>query len=199
MNDILNATESTSAGLIANNTHGENMEIKGRFHAECVGADGTVKWTEDFDNLVTTAGKNLALDTILAGSGYTVTGPYLGLISSVGYSAVNAADTMASHAGWAEAGNGTNYPVWTTPASNARGTPSWSAASSGSKATSSAVSFTIGATGGTIKGCFLVFGTGAVTTNNNTSGTLLSAGTFSGGDRVVITSDVVNVSYTLSL
>jgi hypothetical protein len=30
------------------------------------------------DNLVTTAGKNLLLDTVLAGEDYTVVGPFIG-------------------------------------------------------------------------------------------------------------------------
>lgn len=154
-----------------------------------------VKWQDTVKNVVTDVGKNLLLDTGLAGSAYTVTGPYMGLISSVGYTSVPvAADTMASHATWVEAGNSTNYPLFT-----ARIAPSWSAASAGSKATSAAVSFTIGATGGTLKGCFLVFGSGAVTTLADTNGTLLSAGLFTGGDKVVSPSDVVNVTYSLGL
>lgn len=177
----------------------ERAEALGRYRMECVGPDGIVKWSEEFDNVVTTVGKNLALDTFLAGSAYTVTGPYLGLISSVGWSAVAAGDTMSSHAGWNEAGNGANYPNWSTPASNARGSVSWSAASSGSKALSSNVSFTIATNGGTVKGAFLVYGSGAVATNASTAGTLLSAGAFSGGDKVVSVGDTLNVSWSLSL
>jgi len=149
-------------------------------------------WAEPIDNVVCTVGKNLALDTILAGSGYTVVGPYMGLISSVSYTGVAAGDTMASHSGWTEAGS-TNAPTFA-----ARGTPAWSAASAGSKSTSSAVSFTM--TGaGTLKGAFLVFGTGAVTTLMSTAGTLLSAGTFTGGDQVVSSGNIVTVTYTLSM
>lgn len=154
--------------------------------------DKQLVWEEPIENVVCTVGKNLALDTILAGSGYTVVGPYMGLISSVSYSAVAAADTMASHAGWTEAGS-TNAPTFA-----ARGTPAWSAASAGTKQTSSAVSFTMTG-GGTLKGCFLVFGSGAVTTLMSTAGTLLSAGLFSGGDQVVSNGNVVTVTYSLSL
>lgn len=45
-------------------------------------------------------GKNVMLDNALAGSAYTVTGPFLGLISSSGWSSVAAADVMTSHSGW---------------------------------------------------------------------------------------------------
>jgi hypothetical protein len=171
----------------------ELMGAKGKYTVECFDKDGNLKWSDEFDNVVTTVGKNLALDTFLAGSSYTVTGPYIGLISSTSWSAVAAGDTMSSHSGWLEAGNA-NAPTYTSP----RKTAAWSSASSGSKALSSAASFAITGTG-TIKGCFMVYGSGAVTTIDNTSGTLLSAGTFTGGDRAVVNGDTVNVSYSLAL
>jgi hypothetical protein len=122
----------------------------------------------------------------------------MGLISSVSYSAIAATDTAAQINGtnaWKEAGSSTNYPLYTTP----RKTAAWSAASSGSKALSAALSFPIITTGGTIKGCFLIFGTGAVSTIADTNGKLYSAGLFTGGDKVVSPGDTVNVSYTASL
>lgn len=193
------AHDACTASVIRAPDQGDAVEVVGHFMVECIGADGEIKWTEEFDNQVATVGKNLLLDTGLKGSSYTVTGPYLGLISSVNYSAVASADTMASHAGWQEAGNGTSYPFWDTPASQARSTMTFSAASAGSIATAAAASFHIATNAGTIKGAFVVFGANAATANNNTSGTLLSAGTFSGGDRAVATGDTVNVSYSLAL
>ena len=101
---------------------------------------------------------------------------------------------MASHAGWTEVGS-TNAPTF-----SARITTNgdWNVASGGSKALGTALSFAM-TSGGTLKGAFLVYGTGAVSTLMNTSGTLLSAGLFSGGDRVVLNGDTVNVSYSLAL
>lgn len=177
----------------------EEAQLVGHFVVECIGEDGEIKWTDEFYNQVATVGKNLLLDTGLKGSGYTVTGPFLGLISSVNYSAVASADTMSSHAGWQEAGNGTSYPFWDTPASQARSTMTFAAASAGSSATAAAASFHIATNAGTIKGAFVLYGSNAATANNDTSGTLLSAGTFTGGDRVVATGDTVNVSYSLAL
>lgn len=150
------------------------------------------KWSDEFDNVVTTVGKNLALDAFLAGSAYTVVGPYIGLINGSASSAV-AADTMASHAAWLEVG-GANAPTYT----GARKTASWSAAASGSKSLATAASFAI--TGnGTIGGCFLVLGTGAVATIDSTAGTLYSAGAFTGGSKTVSNGDTLNVTYTASL
>jgi hypothetical protein len=175
----------------------ERAEIHGHYHFEFFDKDGVKQWEDDIENLVTTVGKNAALDAFLAGAAYTVTGPFLGLISSVGYGAGPAAgDTMASHAGWAEAGASTNYPLLT-----ARLTMNghWNAAAAGAKALTAALAFTIGATGGTVKGAFAVFGAGAVATLTDANGTLLSAGLFSGGDQVVSAGGTLNVSYTMSL
>ena len=171
----------------------EGAEAHGIFTVECIGADGKIKWRDTIENTVVTVGKNLALDTFLAGASYTVVGPFMGLISSTSYTAIAAADTMASHAGWLEAGTA-NAPTYTAP----RKTAAWSAASAGAKALSAALSFAITGTG-TVKGCFLVYGTGALSTIDNTAGTLYSAGLFTGGDKAVVNTDTLNVSYTASL
>ena len=156
------------------------------------------KWRDEAINHVTTEGANLALDTFLAGSGYTVVGPYMGLISSVGYTttAITAVAAQINGTnGWKEAGSSINYPLYTTP----RKTCAWSAAAAKSKALSAALSFPIVTTGGTVKGCFLIFGTGALSTIADVNGKLWSAGVFSGGDKVVAVSDTLNVSYSASL
>lgn len=147
-----------------------------------------VKWTETFDNLVTTVGKNYLLDNGLAGSAYTAAF-FMGLISLVSYSAVAVGDTQASHAGWLEAG-ATNAPTY----SGARKTAAWSAASAGSKALSAGLVFTFTGSG-TVKGCFLT----TVSTVDGTTGTLYSAGLFTGGDQPVVSTNTLTVSYTASL
>ena len=132
------------------------------------------------------------LQTTLTGSAYTVVGPYMGLISSVSFSAVAAADTMLSHAGWTEAGS-TNAPTFTS-----RLAPSFGTATSGAISLTIATSFTM--TGaGTLEGAFITYGTGAVSTLMSTAGTLLSAGVFTGGAQPVNSGNVVQVSYSLSL
>jgi hypothetical protein len=100
---------------------------------------------------------------------------------------------MSSHGTWTE-GGGTNAPTYT----GNRPTVSWSSASSASKAPSSAPSFAITGTG-TAKGVFIVYGSGASATKDNTSGTLYSAGLFTGGDQGVVNTNTVTVTYTTSL
>ena len=153
-----------------------------------------VKWDQLAPNVVTTVGGNLALDTYLGGSAYTVTGPYMGLIGAVSYVSVPViGDTMASHATWTEAGT-TNAPTYTGP----RKTIAWNAASAKSKSPSSAPVFTFTGSG-TAKGVFLVFGSGAVSTIDNTAGTLYSAGLFTGGDQAVVNTNTVTVTYAAGI
>lgn len=153
-----------------------------------------VKWDQLAPNVVTTVGGNLALDTYLAGSAYTVTGPFMGLIGAVSYVSVPViADTMASHATWTEGGT-TNAPTYTGP----RKTIAWSSAAAKSKSPSSAPVFAITGTG-TAKGVFLVFGSGAVSTIDNTSGVLYSAGLFTGGDQAVVNTNTVTVTYAATI
>jgi len=140
-------------------------------------------------NVVTDVGANDLLDKYFAGSSYTAAF-FVGLISSVSFSAVAAANTMSSHSGWTEAGptNAPNYSAGTRP-SLTMGT----AASSRSKVASAAASFTFSG-GGTIKGMF----TTTNSTKDGTTGILYNAVLFTGGDRVVASSDVVNVTPTFT-
>lgn len=152
------------------------------------------KWDSYAHNTVVTVGKNAMLDNgPLGASAYTKTGPFMGLIGAVSYTAISAADTMASHAGWTEAGT-TNAPTYTGP----RKTISFNAASAGSTGPSSAPVYTM--TGaGTVKGVFIVCHTGALSTIDNTAGTLWSAGLFTGGDQAVVNTNTVTVTYSTSL
>lgn len=194
MNEKMNAIDGSNASIAMNPGMGEMCQAEGVYTFRCYKSaeDMTLLWEDKIDNVVCTVGKNLMLQSSLTGSAYTVVGPYMGLISSTSFSAVNAADTMTSHAGWLEAGT-TNAPTFA-----ARGTPAFGTAASGSISLSSATSFTM--TGaGTIQGAFIVYGTGAVTTILSTAGTLLSAGVFTGGAQPVNSGNIVQVSYSLSL
>lgn len=178
------ATSAQGATLTRGGGAIESARASGSYTVTCTGADGRVRWVDHIANLVTTAGKNDALDKYLAGSAYTAAW-YLGLIDSGSYSAVAAGDTASSHAGWTES---------TAYSNSTRVAATFAAASSGSKATSAASAFSINATA-TIKGCFLI----SNSTKGGSTGTLYSAGLFSGGDRAVANGDTLNVSYTASL
>lgn len=186
-NEKVDLTSRQGASIVAMAGAAETANLAGCYSVECVGADGKTKWFDKFDNLVTTIGKNLGLDTILAGSAYTAT-VVMGL-KGTGTAVV--ADTQSSHASWSEVG-GTNAPAY----SGTRKTPAWSSASGGSKATSSAVSFTF-SSGGTVAGCFLNIN--GSSTLDSTTGTLYSAGDFSGGSKTVANGDTLNVTYTGSM
>lgn len=183
--DKMTATDLVQASTKYNTLPEDQMSIHGTYHAICYGADGQVKWEAPIENLVTTVGKNLTLDTVLGNSAAGAV-----VMGLKGTGTAVAADTQASHASWDEVG-GTNAPAY----SGNRPTPSFSAASAGSKTTSSAVSFSITSTG-TVAGCFINIGGSA--TKDSTTGTLFSAGDFS-SSKSVVNGDTIAVTYTATL
>ena len=154
-----------------------------KYAFECVAPDGTVRWREEFENLVTTAGKNDLLTQYFKGAAYTAAW-YVGLIDNSGYTAVAAGDTSASHAGWTEA---VPYSNATRPALTLGTASSGSIDNSASKA-----SYTINATA-TLKGAFTITNS----TKSGGTGTLYSAGTFA-ATRDVVSGDTLNVQVTLT-
>lgn len=98
----MSTNAKATASLVVAPRHGEHAHIKGRYKVQCHEyAGGPLLWEDVIDNVVATVGKNLALDTILAGSAYTVVGPFLGLISSVSLTNLNT--TLASLASYTSA------------------------------------------------------------------------------------------------
>ena len=183
--DKMTATDMVQASTKYNTMPEDTMSIQGHYSAVCYSVDGFVKWSDEIENLVTTVGKNLTLDTIL---GNSAAGAVVMGLKGVGTAAVT--DTQASHPTWLEVGLA-NAPTY----SGNRPTPSFSAASAGSKTTSSAVSFSITSTG-TVAGCFINIGGSA--TKDNTTGTLFSAGDFS-STKAVVSGDTIAVTYTATL
>ena len=187
-----NATITLNAGAVANETVG----IEGFYEVKCHDKDGNLKWEDSFPNLVNAVGKELMLDTLLKGSSYSVTGPFLGLISGASPTFGTGSDTQTSHAGWTE------FVNYTVGGSAVRGTAVFaSATSSGSTpsnvttSAATAIVYTITGAGGTVGGCFLVTGTGASSAQSNTGGTLYSAGAFTTA-KVTTAGDTVSVTYS---
>lgn len=187
--------DSAIATLQTNGMADESVGIAGYYHVECRDAEGNVKWTEEFPNLVNAIGKQLMLDTLLKGSSYSVTGPFLGLINGAG-ATFAASDTMTSHSGWTE------FVNYTVGGSGVRGTAVFASATSTgttpanvTTSAATAITYTITGAGGTVGGCFLVLGSGASSTLNNTGGTLYSAGNFATA-KVTTAGDTVSVTYS---
>lgn len=137
-------------------------------------------WEEEFNNIVVTTGLNKLLDATFK-TGLTTPAWYVGF---KGTGSMLAADTMASHSGWAELTpySDSNRPTF-TPGSISAGAVDNSA----SKAV-----FNINSSS-TIYGCFLVDNN----TKGGTTGTLYGGGDF-GSSRAVVNGDVLNVTLTLT-
>lgn len=165
--------------------HSESTKAGGVFTVECVGADGQVKWSEQFPNLVVNTGLQLMNTQFFTGSSYTAA-LYMGLVEGPGAGNVYAAgDTLASHAGWTE---NTDYSGNRKLVSFGTATTADPSVISNSL---SPASFSMNATVD-IAGAFLS------TTASGTSGTLFSVGNFSLGDKGVDSGDTLNVTYTFS-
>jgi hypothetical protein len=164
----------------------ENTKLGGVFAVECRDAEGNLKWTEEFPNLVVNAGLQYANTQVFKGVTYTATW-YMGLVTGPGSGNTYAAgDTMALHTGWTE---DTNY------SQTARPTMSFGTASTAdpSVIVSTTTVFTMNATA-TIAGAFVA----NENTKSGTTGTLFSVGNFTVGDRPVVSGDTLNVTYTFS-
>lgn len=189
--------DQATIALNANANANETVGIEGHYKVTCHDKDGNLKWEESFPNLVNAVGKELLLNTLLRTSGtYTTVGPFLGLIGGATPTFGTGSDTMTSHAGWTEF---TNYTVG---GSSVRGTAVFSASTStGSTPTNvttcaaSSITYTITGGGGTVSGCFLVTGTGAVSTQGSTAGVLYSAGAFAVA-KITTAGDTVAVTYS---
>ena len=188
--------DNAVATMATNVADNETVGIEGHYHVECRDAQGNLKWEESFPNLVNAVGKQLMLDTLLRTSGtYTTTGPFLGLISGASPTFA-AADTMTSHSGWTE------FTAYTVGGSAVRGTAVFGASTSSgttpsnvTTSTATAITYTITGAGGTVGGCFLVTGSGAVSTQSSTAGTLYSAGAFATA-KITTAGDTVSVTYS---
>jgi len=122
-----------------------------------------------------------------------ITSFFLGLYGAGASNTPAAGDTMSSHAGWTEVtaySNATRVAATFVTATTADPSVVTNSASP--------AVFNINGTT-TVGGAFLVGGTGS-STKGGTTGTLFSAADFgSPGDRSVVNSDTLSVTYTFSL
>lgn len=154
--------------------------VSGRFYIETLLPDGRAVNREYIPNGVCTAGINHMLDVVFRAQAASAVW-YLGIINNASFSALAAADTLASHAGWVE---------WTNYAGNR---PTWTpgAAAAGSITNPALASATMNAAG-TIRGLFLC------NVNTGTAGILYSTAALSSG-RAVTNTEVLQLGYTSSI
>ena len=160
-----------------------NVRVSTRYHVELHDKQGVLKWSDDFDNLVTTAGLNKLIDATFK-TGLEVPAWYVGLVDGGSEPSYSADDTMASHVGWAENNAYTEQVRQTF-------TPGTIAAGAVDNSDSRAV-FTI-SSDGAIAGCFLVDDD----VENGEECTLYGEGAFSGGARPVEIGDTLRVTTTV--
>jgi hypothetical protein len=188
-NDKALSTDQMAAGLVMGTHSGEKAAATGVYTIQCFDAQGNMKWEAESKNLVVNVGLQDMNAKYFTGSAYTAAW-YIGLYGAGATNTPAASDTMSSHAGWTE---NTGYSNATRPVCTF-GTPTTANPSVATNSASPA-SFTINATS-TVGGAFLV----SNSTKGGTTGTLYSAADFgSPGDRSVASSDILNVTYTLSL
>lgn len=159
----------------------ERMLMRGMWHIEHR-RSGVLIAEFDVKNAITDAGMNYLLQTGF-NSGAALHPWYIGLIDATGFTAIAAADTPASHAGWNEL----------TAYSNAA-RPTWTSGAAASRAitNSAAVDFNMNATN-TVEGLFIV----SDSTKAGTVGTLWSAAAF-GSPSAVNNGDTLAATYSLS-
>ena len=185
----LTATDHVSSGLTCNLKAGEEAKATGLFEIKCHDKDGNLKWEAQSKNLVVNVGLQY-----MAGSALTsvtqITTWYLGLYGAGASNTPAAGDTMSSHAGWTEV-------VAYSNATRVAATFVTATAANPSVVTNSASPATFNINGTTtVGGAFLTSGSA----KSGTAGTLFSAADFgSPGDRSVVNSDTLSVTYTFSL
>lgn len=183
------ATDVVSSGLTCNTKAGEDAQATGLFEIKCHDKDGNLKWEAQSKNLVVNTGL-----AYMAGSALTsttqVTSWFLGLYGAGASNTPAAGDTMASHAGWTEV-------VAYSNATRVAATFAAATTANPSVVTNSASPATFNINGTTtVGGAFLTSGSA----KSGTTGTLFSAADFGApGDRSVVASDTLSVTYTFSL
>lgn len=159
----------------------ETIAMSDVFEVECFDMYGNPKWDDTIKNLVVDEGLDDILDKYLKGSAYVAV-HYVGLTGST--PTPNAADVMASHAGWEEVQlydeTTRQIAIWGVVSGK-------SVDNSASKAV-----FTISTNATTIGGCFICTNG----TKGGTAGTLYGVGSFTAGDKLLDDGDILKVTVT---
>lgn len=185
LNDVAIGMKSRAALL---GQQPDFLDLRGRYITEHW-RNGKLFRTYGAKNTIVNVGKNYILD-LMFNDGTQIANAdwFMGFISSSGYSAIAAADTMASHSGWTE---------FTAYSQSVRQDWGSGAAASQSVTNGTAVVIDINSSG-TVKGLFVVGGASGADTKGGTGGTLWSAALYTGGDVAVINGDQLRSTYTIN-
>ena len=183
MKDQTQAGDGATAGITFRPGASDAAQASGTYTFVCRDADGNVKWTETAANRIVDQGLGYMLATAVAGLAQITTW-FMGL---KGTGTVAAADTYASHAGWAEltAYSEAARPAWSPPAGAAL-----------SKANGTAIRFT--ANGAmTVAGCFIA--SASAKGDTAAAGARLWGAVDFATARTMATNDTLDVTYTASI
>ena len=164
-----------------------NVIPHSKYEVELFDKNGRLKWSEDFNNLVTTEGLNKILDaTFVTGSELPTW--FVGLIDGTGETpSFVAGDTIPSHVGWVEYENYLeDVRQAYVPGSISGGTVDNSVSRAIFTMTEAFI----------IAGCFLVNDSEK---GGESNGILYREGAFAGGNRAVEEGDTLRVTITLSM
>lgn len=170
--------------------------VGGAFQVDFCDSDGKVYARRYAKNMCCTAAMDNLLNvyfggaTPLAGIEYTYFS--LGLIDNAAFSSLQSGDTLASHAGWAEA---TYYSNSTRP----QWVPSASTGGSNSIVNPNTVNFNVNANTKAVYGLFLVLGTAAAAPGAVGTDMLFATAAFAGGVQGCNSGDTLKSLYTMSI
>lgn len=160
------------------------LALRQRYQIDCFRADGSLKWSHTFNNLVTSEGLNDWLNKYWNGNLYSAA-HYVGFTDSA--PTVAAGDTMAAHGGWAEV---VAYTESVRQQLNMGTAASASIDNSSNKAVISC-----NANGTVIGGLFIA----TSSTKGGSAGLLIAVGAFTGGDKTVDNGESLTVTVTSTI
>lgn len=159
------------------------LKIGGPIRVVCEAPDGTIKWVSEGHNAWTNAGLTHLLNIVLR-AGTQVATWYMGLVDNAGFTQFAAADTMASHAGWAES---------SAYSESVRQTWTPAAPSSNTVVNSSEVVFTCNTASTVIRGIFIT----SANDKGGSTGTLLMTAALTDGNQTLNSGDKIKLTYSV--
>lgn len=180
---MLHLAQRSDVKLIRNRGMGDRLKFRNPVLMQHL-RGGVLLGEHKTFNDITNVGKNYIFNVMFNGGTQIANNSwFIGLISLTSYSALAAADTMSSHAGWTEftSYSQANRVAWGSQT-----------ATSQSTANTSAATFDINGSG-TVKGIFVT----SNSTISGTTGTLWATALF-GADVPVTNGDQLKITYTVS-